>query len=76
MKLFLISLIKSGHNIADIAKLFKFDINENNLNYYDELIKFHKGSSNKEFIKESKTHQMETDEDVKEFINKWLLTTK
>lgn len=68
----IISLIKSGHNIEDISNLFGFQINKEKINYYDELIAFHRGNSLSSVIKDSKTTFMETDPDVSDFINRWL----
>jgi hypothetical protein len=68
----IINLIKSGHNIQDIANLLSFSINKDKLNYYTELVDFHRDKSLSVVIKESKTTFMETDSDVSDFINSWI----
>lgn len=65
-------LIKRGSTIHDISVLHGFEYNKEMENYYEELVQFHgKEELVKLERKESKTHTIETDEDVSEFINAW-----
>lgn len=68
----IITLIKSGHDITDIANLLGFKVDKDKAEYYDELVKFHRGNSLASAIKESKTTFIETDKDVSTFINNWI----
>lgn len=68
----IISLIKTGHSIDSIANLFSFEISNDNIDYYNELIEFHRGHQSLVPVKAASINFMETDEDVKEFINNWL----
>ena len=68
----IIGLIKTGHSMDSIANLFGFELSKDKNEYYNELIEFHRGKSLMVSIKESTTNFMETDSDVKEFINNWL----
>ena len=68
----IINLIKTGHSIDSIAQLFGFQIYKENLEYYNELIEFHRGKSLSSVIKDSTTTFMETDPQVKEFLNNWI----
>lgn len=70
----LVSMIKKGHSILEISKINGFQYNEEKKDYYNELITFHvqrKNSRKKNEVTESKTTQMETDKEVKNFISKW-----
>ena len=65
-------LIKRGSQILDIAVLHDFEYDKEKEAYYEELVQFHgKEELVKLERKESKTHTIETDEDVAEFINAW-----
>ena len=65
-------LIKRGSNIHDISVLHDFDYDTEKEAYYAELTEFHgKEELVKLERKESKTHTIETDEDVSEFIEAW-----
>ena len=65
-------LIKRGSNIHDISVLHGFEYDKEREGYYEELIKFHgKEELVKLERKESKTHTIETDEDVKQFMEDW-----
>ena len=68
----IISLIKGGHNIEDIANSMGFTINKDNSEYYNELINFHRGKSLTAIVKDTQSSFMETDPDVSEFITKWI----
>ena len=68
----IISLIKSGQNIEGIANLLKFDIYEEKAQYYEELIAFHTKNKYLNNNKASSFNFIETDKDVKRFINNWL----
>lgn len=68
----IINLIKTGHNIQDIANLLSFSINKDKVDYYAELVEFHRDKSLSAVIKESKTTFIETDSDVSDFINSWI----
>ena len=56
-------LIKRGSNIHDISVLHGFEYDKEKESYYEELVKLER--------KESKTHTIETDEDVASFIEAW-----
>ena len=65
-------LIKRGSNIHDISVLHGFEYDKEKENYYEELVQFHgKEELVKLERKESKTHTIETDEDVAAFIEAW-----
>lgn len=65
-------LIKRGSNIHDISILHGFEYNKEKESYYTELVQFHgKEELVKLERKESKTHTIETDEEVKQFIEDW-----
>ena len=65
-------LIKRGSNIHDISVLHDFEYDKEKEGYYVELTDFHgKEELVKLERKESKTHTIETDEDVAAFINAW-----
>ena len=65
-------LIKRGSNVHDISVLHDFEYNKEKEAYYGELMNFHgKEELVKLERKESKTHTIETDEDVAAFINAW-----
>lgn len=65
-------LIKRGSNIHDISVLHGFEYDKEKQSYYEELVQFHgKEELVKLERKESKTHTIETDEDVAAFINAW-----
>ena len=65
-------LIKRGSQILDISVLHDFEYDKEKEAYYEELVQFHgKEELVKLERKESKTHTIETDEDVTEFINAW-----
>lgn len=68
----IISLIKGGHSIEDIANSIGFAINKDDSEYYNELINFHRGKSLTAIIKDTQSNFMETDSDVSEFITKWI----
>lgn len=68
----IINLIKTGHSIDSIAQSFGFQIHKEQADYYSELIEFHRGKSVSSVIKDSTTTFMETDPQVKEFLNNWL----
>ena len=67
----LINLIKAGHDISDIATSMKFELNNDKLDYYKELIEFHRGSAFS-IVKEECTQTISTDPDVMDFINRWI----
>lgn len=70
----MVSMIKKGHSILEISKILGFQYNEEKKDYYNELIAFHvqrKNTRGKNEVTESKTTQMETDKEVKDFITKW-----
>lgn len=65
-------LIKRGSNIHDISVLHGFEYDKEKEGYYGELVQFHgKEQLVKLERKESKTHTIETDEDVKQFMEDW-----
>lgn len=65
-------LIKRGSSIHDISVLHGFEYNKDKESYYEELVQFHgKEELVKLERKESKTHTIETDEDVSAFIEAW-----
>ena len=65
-------LIKRGSRIIDISVLHNFDYDREKEDYYNELVKFHSDNGLVKFErKESRTNFIETDEDVKGFINRW-----
>lgn len=65
-------LIKRGSRIMDIAVLHGFEYERDKEDYYDELVKFHSSDGLVRLErKESRTNFIETDEDVKEFIELW-----
>lgn len=65
-------LIKRGSQILDISVLHDFEYDKEKEAFYEELVQFHgKEELVKLERKESKTHTIETDEDVAEFINAW-----
>lgn len=65
-------LIKRGSTIHDISVLHDFEYNKEKEAYYEELVQFHgKEELVKLERKESKTHTIETDEDVAAFIESW-----
>ena len=65
-------LIKRGSNIHDISILHGFEYDKEKQSYYAELVQFHgKEQLVKLERKESKTHTIETDEDVKQFMEDW-----
>ena len=65
-------LIKRGSNIHDISILHGFEYDKEKQSYYEELVQFHgKEELVKLERKESKTHTIQTDEDVKQFMEDW-----
>ena len=65
-------LIKRGSNIHDISVLHDFEYDKEKEVYYAELTEFHgKEELVKLERKESKTHTIETDVEVSDFINAW-----
>lgn len=65
-------LIKRGSTIHDISVLHGFEYDKSNEQYYNELVQFHgKEELVKLERKESKTHTIETDEEVAAFIDAW-----
>lgn len=68
----IINLIKSGHSIEAIGQLFNFPVYENQIDYYKDLINFHRNDSLNCIIKDSATTFMMTDPLVKKFINNWI----
>lgn len=65
-------MLKKGHSLQDVAALMGFDIDESKKDYYEELTKFHYNETLIPKIHtESKTTFVETDPQVKEFINSW-----
>lgn len=71
----IITMIRRGRSIEDLAALFGFKLDESKKDYYNELIEFH-NKDNKSMIKqtlkkESKTTFVETDASVKDLINRW-----
>lgn len=68
----IITLLNKGHNLQDIAILLGFTLDENKKDYYEELIKFHyNGTLIPKVKSESKTTFIETNPEVKTFINNW-----
>lgn len=68
----IISLLNKGHNLQDISVLLGFTLDENKKDYYEELVKFHyNGSLIPKIKSDSKTTFVETDPEVKKFINNW-----
>jgi hypothetical protein len=68
----IINLIKSGQPFDYIVELFGIKVDENNTEYYKELIDFHRGKSLSSVIKDSTTTFMETDDEVSNFIKNWI----
>lgn len=66
-------MIKKGRSIEDLAALFGFSVDSEKIGYYNELVAFHNKDNSmlKQPKKESKTTITETDERVKNLINKW-----
>ena len=65
-------LIKRGSRIIDIAVLHNFEYDSGKEDYYNDLVKFHSDNGLVKFErKESRTNFIETDEDVKRFIEQW-----
>lgn len=69
----IITMIKKGRSIEDLAALFGFAVDSEKIGYYNELVAFHNKDNSmlKQPKKESKTTITETDERVKNLINKW-----
>lgn len=69
----IITMIKKGRSIEDLAALFGFSVDSEKIGYYNELVAFHNKDNSmlKQPKKESKTTITETDERVKNLINKW-----
>lgn len=69
----IITMIKKGRSIEDLAALFGFAVDSEKIDYYNELVAFHNKDNSmlKQPKKESKTTITETDERVKNLINKW-----
>ena len=69
----IITMIKKGRSIEDLAALFGFSVDSEKIGYYNELVAFHNKDNSmlKHPKKESKTTITETDERVKNLINKW-----
>lgn len=65
----IITLIKSGHSIKNIAELLGFNYDENKKDYYKKLIEFHSG---KKIYAPSVSDEIQTDNSVSEFINRWV----
>lgn len=69
----IINLIKAGHDFDYIAKLFNFEYKKENEPFYKELRKFYStnfGENN------NKNSFVETDPDVKNFIDGWITFNK
>lgn len=65
-------LIKRGSTIHDISVLHGFEYDKEKESYYEELAHFHgKEELVKLERKESKTHTIETDQEVAAFIDAW-----
>lgn len=68
----IISYIKQGLSMEEIANIVGFTYDENKKDYYNDLMAFHMRAQNaKKKSKDSTTTQMETDPDVVAFIEKW-----
>ena len=68
----IISLIKNGQDINAISNLFNFEICEDKIPYYKELINFHTKNKYLNLNKDNLISFDETDENVKKFINNWI----
>lgn len=66
--------IKKGIPIKEICEKFGAQYNEDDKDFYNEIISFHMQLLNKgqNTLKESISTQMETDPEVKDFIDKWI----
>lgn len=73
----IITLLKKGYNLSDIAKLMGFELKEEKKEYYDELVAFHNKNSNTGLIspvtppKNTNTTFVKTASAVSEFIGRW-----
>lgn len=63
----IISLIKSGHSIRNIAELIGFEYDPEKEDYYKELIKFHRGN----ILEVQDKNTDEIDEEIIDFIRRW-----
>lgn len=63
----IISLIKSGHSIKNIAELIGFEYNPEKEDYYKELIKFYRGN----ILEVQNKNTDDTDEEIIDFIRRW-----
>lgn len=69
----IISLLKRSYKLEDISKVIGFQLKEEKIEYYKELEKFFKSKNTNQLkIRQSSTtNTVETDSDVKNFINDW-----
>lgn len=65
----IITLIKSGHSIKNIAELLGFEYDKNKEDYYKKLIEFHSG---KKIYNPVTTNDIKTDDGVSDFIKRWI----
>jgi hypothetical protein len=66
----IVTLLSKGYDVKESSKLLSFVYDEEKEPYYKELIKFYNSINAKKKV-EKTSDIIETDDDVKDFINAW-----
>ena len=66
----IVTLLSKGYDVKESAKLLSFVYEEEKESYYKELIKFYNSLNAKKKV-EKTSDIIETDDDVKDFIDAW-----
>lgn len=69
----IITLLRRGYSLESIANSSGFTLDESKVEYYNELVKFHKSNNALAFVKDkdAKVSFLKTDPKVKEFIKRF-----
>lgn len=67
----IITLLSKGHTIKECSTLLGFLYIEEKENYYKDLVKFYNNLNNKKKSSTKSSNVIETDEDVKRYIEDW-----
>lgn len=69
----IITLLKRGYSLESVAQTLGFDLDDSKLDYYKELVQFHKNNNALVPVrdKDAKISILKTDPKVKEFIERF-----